>query len=83
MLLKIILNTHSTIVMARMGKVLSNFMTWVRPSNNKLIDRAIRYITYLHDFVLSKLNMQEKKITLEYSTVCLALHQESLELKYG
>lgn len=46
-LLKILLNTHSTLVMGRLGRYESNLMTWVRPSNNKLIDRAIRYVAYL------------------------------------
>jgi N-acetylmuramic acid 6-phosphate (MurNAc-6-P) etherase len=42
-LLKILLNTHSTAVMARMGKVVGNTMTNVNPTNLKLIGRA----TYL------------------------------------
>jgi N-acetylmuramic acid 6-phosphate etherase len=46
-LLKILLNTHSTLVMGRIDRYESNLMTWVRPSNNKLIDRAIRYIAHL------------------------------------
>lgn len=41
--LKLALNVHSTLVMARLGRCRSNVMTWVRPSNRKLIDRAIRY----------------------------------------
>jgi N-acetylmuramic acid 6-phosphate (MurNAc-6-P) etherase len=42
-LLKVLLNTHSTAVMARTGRVLGNTMTNVNPSNLKLIGRA----TYL------------------------------------
>lgn len=42
-LLKMLLNAHSTAVMARMGKVVGNTMTNVKPSNLKLIGRA----TYL------------------------------------
>jgi N-acetylmuramic acid 6-phosphate (MurNAc-6-P) etherase len=42
-LLKILLNAHSTAVMARMGRVVGNTMTNVDPSNLKLIGRA----TYL------------------------------------
>ncbi len=42
-LLKILLNTHSTAVMARLGRVVGNTMTNVNPSNLKLIGRA----TYL------------------------------------
>ncbi len=41
-MLKIILNMLSTIVMGRVDRFESNIMTWVRPSNNKLIDRTIR-----------------------------------------
>ncbi len=46
-LLKLILNTHSTLVMGRLDRYESNLMTWVRASNNKLIDRAIRYADLL------------------------------------
>lgn len=45
--LKMLMNGHSLLVMARIGRIESNVMTWVRPSNNKLIDRAIRYVQYL------------------------------------
>jgi N-acetylmuramic acid 6-phosphate etherase len=43
-LLKVILNTHSTLLMGRLGRYESNVMLWVRPSNYKLIDRSVRYI---------------------------------------
>jgi N-acetylmuramic acid 6-phosphate etherase len=46
-LLKLLLNAHSTLVMGRLGRYESNVMTWVRPSNRKLIDRAIRYVEQL------------------------------------
>lgn len=45
--LKMAMNMHSTLVMGRMGRFESNVMTWVKPSNKKLIDRAIRYVEYL------------------------------------
>ncbi len=48
LLLKLILNTHSTLIMGRLGRYEGNLMTWVKPSNNKLIDRAVRYIRELH-----------------------------------
>ncbi|OGD26984.1 MAG: hypothetical protein A2Y56_14065 [Candidatus Aminicenantes bacterium RBG_13_63_10] len=41
--LKVLLNAHSTAVMARLGRVVGNTMTSVSPSNLKLIGRA----TYL------------------------------------
>ncbi|MCH2534298.1 MAG: SIS domain-containing protein [Bdellovibrionales bacterium] len=47
LLLKLLLNFHSTVVMCRLGRVESNMMTWVRPSNGKLIDRATRYLLAL------------------------------------
>ena len=47
LLLKLILNTHSLLVMGKLGRYESNVMTWVRPSNGKLIDRSVRYIRYL------------------------------------
>lgn len=47
LLLKMLLNAHSTLVMGRLDRFESNVMTWVRPSNNKLIDRSIRYVEHL------------------------------------
>ncbi len=41
--LKMILNIHSTLIMGRLGRYESNVMTWVFPSNGKLVDRAARY----------------------------------------
>ncbi len=43
-LLKLLLNNHSTLVMGRLGHYRSNLMTFVSPSNAKLIDRVIRTI---------------------------------------
>ena len=47
LILKIVLNNLSTLVMGRMGRYESNLMTWVRASNNKLVDRAVRYVDTL------------------------------------
>ncbi|MBP7950756.1 MAG: hypothetical protein KA004_13980 [Verrucomicrobiales bacterium] len=47
LLLKLLLNTHSTLVMGRMGRFADNLMTHLRPANFKLIDRAIRYVRLL------------------------------------
>ncbi|MDA9189713.1 hypothetical protein N9O57_01900 [bacterium] len=46
-LLKMILNIHSTLIMGLLGRYESNIMTWVRASNNKLIDRTARNVQYL------------------------------------
>lgn len=43
LLLKMMLNMHSTLMMGRLGRYESHFMTYVSPSNGKLIDRAVRY----------------------------------------
>ena len=47
LLLKQILNIHSTVVMGRLGRYESNLMTWVTPTNGKLVDRATRYVGHL------------------------------------
>lgn len=47
LLLKMLINIHSTLVMGRLGRYLDNLMTYVKPSNNKLIDRAVRYVRLL------------------------------------
>lgn len=57
LLLKILLNNLSTVIMGRMGRYEDNLMTWVRASNNKLIDRAVRYADKL---------LQKKGITISY-----------------
>ncbi|MGK4495551.1 hypothetical protein ACSLVN_27470, partial [Klebsiella pneumoniae] len=44
--LKVALNMHSLLVMGRYGRFESNVMTWVKSSNNKLIDRSIRYVEH-------------------------------------
>ncbi|MGH9593263.1 MAG: N-acetylmuramic acid 6-phosphate etherase, partial [Bryobacteraceae bacterium] len=41
---KIILNTLTTLTMARLGKVMGNLMVDLNPSNQKLRDRAIRIV---------------------------------------
>jgi N-acetylmuramic acid 6-phosphate etherase len=66
LILKMILNTHSTLIMGRLGRYEGNVMTYLRASNNKLIDRAIRYI----DMILI-----EKKIVLPYNELCHTLFE--------
>lgn len=64
LVLKMIMNTHSTLVMGRLGRYQGNVMTYLRASNNKLIDRAIRYV----DMIL-----RTKNIILSYSDLCYLL----------
>src|SRR6185295_4503512 len=67
--LKMALNMHSTLVMGRHGRFESNVMTWVKPSNKKLIDRAIRYVEYLlhHQGVMG----------FSYKDICYQLFEEA------
>jgi N-acetylmuramic acid 6-phosphate etherase len=66
LVLKMILNTHSTLIMGRLGRYEGNVMTFVRASNNKLIDRAIRYIDLL---------LKSKEIILPYSDLAYILFE--------
>ena len=45
--LKLLLNALSTCTMARLGRIMGNYMIWVAPTNLKLIDRSTRYIQKL------------------------------------
>jgi len=67
--LKLVLNMHSTLVMGRLGRYESNVMTWVKPSNKKLVDRAIRYVEYL---------LLHQNITgFSYEDICYQLFEET------
>jgi len=66
LVLKMIMNTHSTLIMGRLGRYEGNVMTYLRASNNKLIDRAIRYI----DLIL-----KTNKISLTYSELAHVLFE--------
>jgi len=70
LVLKMIMNTHSTLIMGRLGRYEGNVMTYLRASNNKLIDRAIRYIDML---------LKNKSISLSYRELCHILF-EMLEI---
>ncbi|MCX5641745.1 MAG: hypothetical protein NTY10_00660, partial [Candidatus Omnitrophica bacterium] len=47
LVLKMFLNTVSTLTMVLMGRVLGNMMIFVSPGNKKLYDRAARYVARL------------------------------------
>lgn len=49
LLLKVALNISSTLTMGRLDRFSGNLMLYVRAANNKLVDRAIRYIRILLD----------------------------------
>ncbi len=63
LVLKIILNNLSTLVMGRLDRYESNLMTWVRASNNKLVDRAVRYVDIL---------LRQKGINVSYEDLVIA-----------
>ena len=67
--LKSAMNMHSTLLMGRFGRYESNVMTWVKPSNKKLIDRAIRYVEYLlhHQGVMG----------FSYQDICFELFEQA------
>jgi N-acetylmuramic acid 6-phosphate etherase len=66
LVLKMILNSHSTLIMGRLGRYEGNVMTYVRASNNKLIDRAIRYISML---------LKDKNVKISYGQICHVLFE--------
>lgn len=75
LVLKLALNIHSTLVMGRLGRYLDNLMTFVKPSNNKLIDRAIRYVRLLIQRRTGK--------APDYEAVARALFEQREKLKPG
>ncbi len=59
--LKLVLNNVSTATMARLGRVTSNWMAHVEPTNKKLIDRGTRLVAELAG--------------VDYAAACYALHE--------
>ena len=67
MKVKLVLNTISSGIMTRLGKVKSNWMSFVSMSNKKLIDRCIRLISELAE--------------ISYEDACKALFQSVIEIE--
>jgi N-acetylmuramic acid 6-phosphate etherase len=44
---KLVMNIVSTLTMARIGRIKSNWMSWVEATNKKLLDRSVRLIAEL------------------------------------
>lgn len=65
--LKLLLNNMSTNIMGRLSRFEGNIMTWVKPSNNKLIDRSIRYVDMI---------TQKEGKSYSYSEIARALFTE-------
>jgi N-acetylmuramic acid 6-phosphate etherase len=62
---KLVLNTVSTATMGRLGRLVSNWMVHVDPSNKKLIDRGTRLVAELAG--------------VDYETACVELHRTLAE----
>jgi N-acetylmuramic acid 6-phosphate etherase len=65
---KCAMNIASTLVMGRLNRFYGNVMVFVRPTNNKLVDRSIRFIRLLLE--------DEGLSPLTYEEVCRALFEE-------
>jgi N-acetylmuramic acid 6-phosphate etherase len=66
--LKLVLNTVSTATMARLGRVVSNWMAHVEPTNKKLIDRGTRLVAEIAG--------------VDYQTACYVLHETIEQLTH-
>ncbi len=64
--IKLVLNTISTAMAARLGRVVSNWMSYVETSNKKLIDRGTRLVAELAG--------------LDYAEACYELHKSRAQL---
>lgn len=64
---KLVLNTISTGVMAVLGRITGNWMSWVDISNKKLVDRATRLIAEIGG--------------IDYRSACIRLFQAEEELE--
>jgi N-acetylmuramic acid 6-phosphate etherase len=72
LMVKMLLNAHSTLIMGLLGRYEGNVMTWVRSSNNKLIDRSARYILQI---------LSQRGKTATYEDVVLKIFEESENLE--
>ncbi len=78
LLLKLLLNIHSTLIMGRLGRFEDNLMTYVSPSNNKLIDRAVRYVE-----LLLRRRLPPDAESPSYETICRELFRQKAALSPG
>lgn len=70
--LKLLLNQLSTLIMGRMGRFEGNLMTWLNPTNGKLVDRSVRYVQYL---------CQRQGVEVSYENAVMTLFEEIEQLK--
>lgn len=93
MMLKLFLNIHSTLVMGKLKRYTHNLMTYVSPTNGKLIDRAARYVKIIleqnlgkeiaYSKIIEEIFRQKEKLAPNESIVlktCAALSGSSVKL---
>lgn len=73
LIFKLLLNSYSTLMMGRLGFFVGNLMVSLKPSNYKLIDRAIRYIIFTLKFT--------HDVDVEYKIVADILFKELPKLQ--
>ncbi len=78
MLLKLMMNIHSTLVMGRLDRYEDNLMTYVSAANNKLIDRAVRYVE-----LLLRRRLPKHTEMPDYVTLCRELFRQKAKLPSG
>ena len=80
-LVKVLLNTLSLMVMGKMERYEGNVMTWVRPSNGKLIDRTVRYLEFLIQKRGIQIRTRRELTELVFKTQATLLPDEAVILK--
>jgi N-acetylmuramic acid 6-phosphate etherase len=79
--LKMLMNIHSTLVMGRLKRYQGNFMTWVYPSNGKLVDRAARYSIWLLEREGIKNASYEEIVKIQFEVKKTLQSKESIVVK--
>lgn len=81
LLLKQLLNIHSTLVMGRLGRYENNLMTWVSPTNGKLVDRAVRYVRHLSTLAAGRVPGYDEVVLRLFAEMDRAEPGESVVLR--
>ncbi len=79
--LRLLLVNHSTLMMGRLGYYQGNLMTHLKPSNFKLIDRAIRYVLFLAEHRHKQQLSYEKVAHVLFTVLPQLQPEESIVLK--
>jgi N-acetylmuramic acid 6-phosphate etherase len=72
--LKLLLNIQSTLIMGRLSRFENNIMTWVKSSNNKLIDRTARNVAIL---------LRQEGLMLPYDEIIYKIFEEKVKIQIG